>query len=206
MASKHMVVCYQCGKRFDTASITGLGTGYDADKRRYMCPSCMRKQNRVSKNEIKEAKANQRAAENYGVKTPGWFGRNWALCLACFGLFAVIGMFANGEAEAFYFYLVWTIVFGLIWYFPYKSRKKEIALAKYQYELQIYEQRREADLRAKLLEEQATEIRNRNAQEEAKKKAEAEKKANALIICPFCGAHTKNEPVCEYCGSLLKER
>lgn len=41
MASKHLVVCVQCGRQFDA----NKGSYYDPQTRRYTCKSCLKKHN-----------------------------------------------------------------------------------------------------------------------------------------------------------------
>ena len=55
MASKHMVTCVECGRRFDA----NYGGTYNRNSRRYTCQSCVNAENAA----IRKANAEKRAAE-----------------------------------------------------------------------------------------------------------------------------------------------
>jgi len=85
--SKHMVVCMNCGRRFDASR----GGYYFKTSRRYMCPKCGKEHNR----EVKEAQADEREARTGMRQSTGAMIAKIAV-----GLLFVVSSFATDSVGA----------------------------------------------------------------------------------------------------------
>ena len=118
--AKHMVICMNCGKRFDASR----GGYYFKSQRRYMCPKCGKAHNR----EVKEEQADYREEKTGMRQTQGAMIAKIAV-----GLLFVISAFATGSFGAVLTGIVIglaLIAWGLLpWLLPRLKEKKEAEAA-----------------------------------------------------------------------------
>ena len=112
MATKHMVICKECGRQFNA----NYGHGYNSKSRRYVCPRCMR-----------EIESNRR------LYTTGMKQSKVAMILKIvFGLLFIGAGFSSPEGgwSVGYFFTALVIggallAWGLVPYFKAKKQKQE---------------------------------------------------------------------------------
>jgi len=118
--AKHMVICMNCGKRFDASR----GGYYFKSQRRYMCPKCGKAHNR----EVKEEQADYREARTGMRQTTGAMILKIAIGIIC-----VISAFMTGTVGAALTGIVIglaLIAWGLLpWLLPRLKEKKEAEAA-----------------------------------------------------------------------------
>ena len=111
MATKHMVICKECGRQFNA----NYGHGYNSKSRRYVCPRCMR-----------EIESNRR------LYTTGMKQSKVAMILKIvFGLLFIGAGFSSPEGgwSVGYFFTALVIggallAWGLVPYFKAKKQKR----------------------------------------------------------------------------------
>ena len=110
MASKHIVTCVQCGKRFDA----NFGGYYNSSSRRYTCKSCgkvlnkaYKKQNAEQKAASREQKATEREAKTGMRQSVGAMIAKIAI-----GVLFVFAGFSSPEGGWTFGYFLTSLVVG----------------------------------------------------------------------------------------------
>lgn len=120
MATKHMVICVQCGKRFDVNN----GGYYNQQSRRYTCKKCGKAQIATEKKINADLQA-KRNMERTGMKQ----SYKAMILKIVIGLFIVSCGFSSPEGGWTFGYFLFTLIFGglvIAWgLVPYLKARKE---------------------------------------------------------------------------------
>ena len=112
MASKHMVICEECGRRFNA----GYGSYYNKKSRRYTCPSCVKAHNA----NVREAKTGMRQSKGAMIAK-----------IIIGALFIAVGFSSPDSGWTVGYFLTALVIggsliaWGLVPYFKAKKMEKE---------------------------------------------------------------------------------
>ena len=119
--SKHTVVCYICGRRFNADR---LGTGYNSKSRRYACPSCTS----AERKSIRTAQADKREASTGMRQSNG--GMIIKFVVSALFLVSSFSLLSEGNVVSFFTGIIISAALFLWGFLPYRKAKKNRQIAE----------------------------------------------------------------------------